>query len=213
MSINHTETEYILAKAREPLSVICDFCGKEYKLLKYRIYRHPSNYCSNSCGAHTLEKRREVECLNCHTLFFKGAYEIKDSPNHFCSRSCSAVYNNIHKKHGTRRSKLEVYLEEQLTILYPTLEIHFNRKDAINSELDIYIPSLNLAFELNGLFHYESIFGVDKLEKIENNDQLKFKACIDNKINLCVIDTSGQKRFTIQSSQKYLDIITNIIST
>ena len=36
------------------------------------------------------------------------------------------------------RSKLEKWLEEQLIKMYPNLEIHFNRKDAINSELDIY---------------------------------------------------------------------------
>ena len=63
-----------------------------------------------------------------------------------------------------------MWLEEQLTSLYPKLDIHFNRKDTIGSELDIYIPSLNLAVELNGIFHYEPIFGKDKLSKIKTND-------------------------------------------
>jgi len=77
--------------------------------------------------------------------------------------------------------------------------------------LDIYIPSLNVAIELNGIFHYEPIYGVDKLGKIQDNDISKSKACIDNQIDLCTIDTSGQKYFKPKTSQKYLDIITNII--
>jgi len=130
--------------------------------------------------------------------------------NNFCSLSCSAIYNNKNKKHGTRRSKLEVWLEKQLILLYPNLDIHFNRKDTIGSELDIYIPSINLAIELNGIFHYEPIFGNDKLNQIQENDISKSKACIDNEIDLCIIDTSGQKYFKPKTSQKYLNIIIKI---
>lgn len=119
---------------------------------------------------------------------------------------------NKHKTTGTRRSKLEIYLEEQLTILYPNLQIDYNKKDAIGSELDIYIPSLNLAFELNGIFHYEPIFGINKLNQTQINDQNKFKSCIENKIDLCIIDTSFQQKFKINTSKKFLDIIANIIN-
>ena len=87
----------------------------------------------------------------------------------------------------------------------------FNGKDTINSELDIYIPSLKLAFELNGIFHYEPIYGKDKLQSIKNNDTRKFQACIEKGISLCIVDSSQQKRFSPKSSQKYLDIIVNII--
>ena len=130
----------------------------------------------------------------------------------FCNRSCAATYNNRNKTTGTRRSKLEKWLEEQLTELYKDLDIHFNRKDAIGSELDIYIPSLNLAFELNGIFHYEPIYGVDKLQQIKENDVSKSKSCHDAQIDFCVIDTSDQKYFKPKTAQKYLDIILKVIN-
>jgi alpha-amylase/alpha-mannosidase (GH57 family) len=96
--------------------------------------------------------------------------------------------------------------------MYPDLEIHFNHKDIINSELDIYIPSLKIAFELNGIFHYEIIYSSDQLTKIQNNDNRKYQACIDKGISLCVIDTSKQKQFKEKTSKIYLDIITSIIN-
>lgn len=77
--------------------------------------------------------------------------------------------------------------------------------------LDIYIPSLKLAFELNGIFHYKPIFGNDKLTKTQNNDNKKLQACLEQNIELCVIDVSSQKYFKQNTSQKYLDIIIDII--
>jgi hypothetical protein len=95
--------------------------------------------------------------------------------------------------------------------LYTTVDIHFNRKDTIGSELDIYFPSLRLGIELNGIFHYEPIFGQDKLDKIQVNDTNKYKACLDNNIDLCLIDVSDFKHFKPIKAQKYLDIIINIL--
>ena len=128
-----------------------------------------------------------------------------------CNRSCATKYQQSHKTYGYKRSKLEKYLEEQLSKLYPNLEIHYNRKDAIKSELDIYIPSLKLAFELNGIFHYEPIFGEKKLLDVKNNDHRKFAACADARIGLCVIDTSKQIRVKESTSLPFLKIITDII--
>lgn len=135
----------------------------------------------------------------------------KITKNNFCSSSCAAKYNNTHKTTGTRRSKLEKWIEEQLTIFHPNLEIHYNKTNAINGELDIYIPSLKLAFELNGIFHYEPIYSKEKLSSTQNNDKRKFQACLEQEIELCIIDTSSQGYFKITTSQKFLDIIINTI--
>jgi len=86
-----------------------------------------------------------------------------------------------------------------------------NDKTAINSELDIYLPKLRLAFELNGIYHYEPIYGAKKLNQIQNNDHRKFAACYEHGISLCVIDTSSQKRFTEKTSEPFLSLIVKII--
>lgn len=130
----------------------------------------------------------------------------------FCNHSCSATYNNTHKSKGTRISKLETFLREQLTKEYSYLDIRYNEKTAINSELDIYIPSLKLAFELNGIFHYEPIYGADKLKKIQNNDTRKMQACIEHSIELCIIDTSALSYFKIDKALKYYDIVVKLLT-
>ncbi len=170
-------------------------------------------YCHNECKmiARKHAPRKEVVCLNCGKQFLKKACELKKRSNSFCNRSCAATYNNKHKTRGTRRSKLEVFIEENLKILYPSLKFDFNQKDAIDSELDIFIPSLKLAFELNGIFHYEPIYGGKKLMQIQNNDNRKFQACLERNIELCIIDTSSLSYFKPANAKKYLDIICNII--
>lgn len=70
---------------------------------------------------------------------------------------------------------------------------------------------LNLAFELNGIFHYEPIYGEGKLSQVKNNDGRKFQDCLERKIELCIIDVSSSKHFKPERDKKYLDIIVNLI--
>lgn len=201
------------------LPMKCERCGETFYAKKKEINKalngHPTvkiKYCSNHCKHNTENNTNEVTCNNCGKNFMKRISEIKKTPNNFCCQSCAATYNNTHKTTGTRRSKLEIWLEIKLIESYPNLKIHFNHKDTINSELDIYIPSLKLAFELNGIFHYEPIYGQDKLNQIQNNDNRKFQACIEHGIELCLIDISSQNYFKENTSIKFLEIIINIIN-
>jgi hypothetical protein len=98
-----------------------------------------------------------------------------------------------------------------LHINFPSLNIKYNNKDAINSELDIYIPSLKLSFELNGIYHYEAIHGEEKLTKVQNNDARKFQACLEKGIELCIVDTSSLKYMKESNAIKFFNIISNII--
>jgi hypothetical protein len=213
----YTEEEFKKAKSIDKLPCECYHCCDTFYLTKHRINMvlNPNRkdvlgkYCQNNCRSNSKEK---VICLSCGVEFVKDSKEIKRFPNHFCSRSCAASHRNKNKTTGNRRSKLEIWLEEELTKLYHDLPIDFNKKDTIGSELDIYIPSLNVAIELNGIFHYEPIYGTNKLDQIQNNDKSKSLACHEAKIDLCIIDTSQQKYVKPSTSQKYLDIIINIIN-
>jgi hypothetical protein len=209
---------------KDKLPLECGKCKNTFYKTKHRILqckkesilgknKNGGTYCSHTCFTNSSIKRLMIECKQCKKMVSKTPYEIGESKNLFCSRSCSCTYHNSHKKYGTRRSKLEKWLEIKLSELHSNLQIDYNKTNTINAELDIYIPSLKLAFELNGIFHYEPIFSKEKLEKTKNNDQRKFQACLEHGISLCVIDTSSQKYFKESTSQKYLDIILNILKT
>lgn len=196
--------------------LICDTCGTSFELMQNNYQHcirkgHIKNYCSRRCSNLAQRRAIEIECANCGKIIQRTPSQI-GGKNSFCSSSCAATYNNTHKTHGTRRSKLEKYIEDELSKLYPYLEILYNNKTAINSELDIYIPSFKLAFELNGIYHYEPIHGQNKLDSIQQNDKNKFQLCIENNISLCIIDTSGLKYFKPDNANKYLKIITNILN-
>lgn len=200
--------------------IVCECCGKVFEVRydawkkRRQMNRERGNafYCSSLCRD-GFKRIIECNCKQCNKEFIKNLAEVKKVKNNFCSSSCAATYNNTHKTKGNRRSKLEKWLELQLLVLYPTLNILYSDKTTINSELDIYIPSLTLAIELNGLFHYEPIFGEAKLNQIQNNDGRKFQACIEHGIELCIIDTSQHKYVKPSTSQKYLDIITHLVNS
>lgn len=210
---------------RSIIEIKCNYCGKTKKIpiSAYNQSKSGNHFCSQSCNAkfnnpqkNTKNNKNTIKskCTNCGidiSIQF-AVYKKSKSGNHFCSQSCAATYNNTHKTKGYRRSKLEEWLEEQLKLLYPKLEILFNNKKIINSELDIYIPSLKLAFELNGIFHYEPIYGQGKLKQIQDNDNRKFQACLEHCIELCIIDTSTVNYFKEIKALKYLNIITIIIN-
>lgn len=190
--------------------ILCIFCNQYFDAENKYLKRGHAKYCSKICSNASKVSRVDTRCFQCEKPISVVLSTKKE--HNFCTKSCAATYNNRNKKFGTNRSKLEIWLEKELTGAYPELEFHFNRKNAINSELDIYIPKLKLAFELNGLFHYEPIFGPDKLSQIQNNDSRKYQACLERQIELCIIDTSQLKNFKEQRAKQYLDIINQVVS-
>jgi hypothetical protein len=214
----YSEGEFKKARSRQRLPLQCRHCEKPFLVPKHQIlhalnpsHSNTGDFCSHKCQRLHENPPIIVQCVQCQRDFKKLPNQIKRSPRHFCSCSCAAKYHNTHKTTGTRVSKLERWLQVQLPTLYPGVEFHFNRKDAINSELDIYIPSLRLAFELNGIFHYEPIYGPKTLANVQNNDQRKFQACLEQGIELCLIDVSRMVNFKEQGAAKFLEIIRGLI--
>lgn len=116
------------------------------------------------------------------------------------------------RKRKAKTSRIERWIGRKLKERYPNLTFQLNPKDIIGSELDIYIPEIQLAIEINGIFHYKPIFGEDKLAYIQNNDSLKVIACANNNIDLCVVDCSQFKTFKNKRLTKsYLSEISRAI--
>ena len=208
-----------MCKSLDLLPLKCKFCLRTFfiyakfikSIVKHKNEMHKYNFCSQYCAHEAI--KTYIKCGECGEIVQKQTKEIRKSKSgkNFCSMSCSASYNNKHKITGTRRSKLEIWIQNQLTITYPNLSIEYNCKNCINSELDIHIPSLNLAIELNGIFHYKPIYGLEKLKSIQNNDCRKFQACLENNIEFVIIDVSKLIHFKEKKAIKYLNIITTII--
>jgi predicted nucleic acid-binding Zn-ribbon protein len=215
LSVTRELLDSIPSTSYFPYDIECPQCGtvfqKTRKLLLQGLWEteHPRFFCSKTCGDVFRTTAETIPCKQCGTPKKKKQAELKKTPNTFCSRSCAAIYNNAHKTHGTRRSKIELMLEERLRAEFPTLEMVCNQKSAINSELDFYFPSINLALEVNGIFHYEPIFGQDKLDSIQNNDNRKMQACLEHGIELVIIQT--QPRTTKEYVDRIMQALEKVI--
>ncbi len=62
-----------------------------------------------------------------------------------------------------------------------------NPKTKYNLELDGYCKELNIAFEHNGYYHYNSAYRNKKLEDIQYRDTLKIQLCAQNNTKLIII--------------------------
>lgn len=219
------------AKIDSKIEYICPNCQQTYnttkriflsslrRSIKRGIHTTPFKYCSTKCVQAFLFQAGNcfltTNCTQCNIPIkrYNSALKVSRSGNLFCSQSCSATYNSTHRTTGIRRSKLEMWLESKLPILYPNLEFQFNHKDAITAELDIYILRLQLAFELNGIFHYKPIHGKETLTRIQNNDNRKLQVCLEKGIELHIINTMSQRKCNDVSSARYLETITGIINS
>lgn len=205
-------------KSRDLIPLTCNYCLSLFYLPKNRLLSimkdsNPKNtgtFCSHKCAALSTRRRTQLTCITCNALFIRLTCQINKS-NNFCSKSCAATYNNQHKAYGTRRSKLEAYLETQIKEYYPDLPCLFNTKEAIGSELDFYFPTLKLAVELNGIFHYEPIYGTDKLDRIQDNDSQKAIRCYELGIEFCSIDASTYSNLTKVVKDKYWSILNVVL--
>jgi dTDP-4-amino-4,6-dideoxygalactose transaminase len=136
----------------------------------------------------------------------------KDSK--YCSRSCRSINLKLssyaHKAGGKSRSQIELFVEENLVKDFPNIEFVFNDKETIGSELDAYIPELKMAIEINGIIHYEPIYGEEKLTKVQNRDRQKMINCYNLGIELIVIPL-GRKGLSKKQTEEIYNEIHSII--
>lgn len=157
-----------------------------------------------------------LTCAQCNKEFERSARQISSAKSHntknsFCTKSCAVSHQNKHQVQGQRTSKVERWVQTRVTETFPTLPVDFNKKDTIESELDIYVPSLKLAFELNGITHYKAIFGEDRFLGEQKSDQEKRDKCKALGIELVEVDVSKIKDF--KKSVPFMLAVDKVLST
>lgn len=189
----------------------CNLCGAttwhpQYAVLKSVRERNQNFFCNQKCSKLFYKKSQTINCENCGKSFEKSLNQIKKTKHHFCSQSCAATYHNSHKNYGTRRSKLEKFLEEQIKIHFPNEKCLFNNVKTIGSELDIYFPEIKLAIQLNGPVHFKPIYGTEKYNKIVEQDHLKREICKTLHIKLIEIDVSKDRSDEIIKIKRWQEV-------
>ena len=142
----------------------CNQCGKTAYHPRYVILRSIKNkkqhfFCNQICTKLFQNTAKTIICETCKLPFVKFINQINKTKHDFCGHKCAAIYHNKNKTYGSRRSKLENYLEENIRQYFEYLNVKYNDVTTINSELDIYIPSLKLAIQINGPLHFTPIYG------------------------------------------------------
>jgi hypothetical protein len=188
------------------VEVECDYDGCENKFLKkeWDILNSKNHFCSIVCSNKFRDRKVEVECLNCGNKFMKKLCIVIRTKKHFCNEVCRKNINKF-KDWGSRRSKLEIAIEKHFKVVFPFIYIDYNETD-IGYELDISVPCLELAMELNGPHHYKAIFGEEKLLKTQETDRKKVVKCRELGIKLFVINVSEDKDNKKVMAQRLLQV-------
>lgn len=210
MNLLISEEELYLKKSRDLVPLRCERCSQTFEMMVKEVKRSlngkrpgTGRFCSQECFQRSSRKRTTAECAHCHIKFERKTCDIRNL--NFCSNSCSTTYGNLHKKHGSTRSKSEAYLEEMLRRALPSCDIESNVRDLIPSRLecDLVIRDKGIVIEVNGPTHYFPIYGKDKFEKIANRDIVKQKELCEAGFTLVVIDVSKYKYW--KTTKPYLD--------
>jgi hypothetical protein len=170
----------------------CLMCNSTYSVKYTEVKRGWGKFCSKSCSASfkysDIPRFIILKCGFCNNLITKRHCELKSSisGNAFCNSSCSASFNNKFKR-KSRRSKCEIKLFNLLNEAFPDLELQANPKILDGYEIDIFIPSIKLGVEWNGVVHFRPIWGQDKLDKIQDIDFKKQVIAEQKQIELIIV--------------------------
>jgi hypothetical protein len=207
----------------------CNTCQKDL-IIPPKIYFAKRNkdtfYCSSACIPKKIKTvkppkttlcnypkipyithtkiKQNIVCPQCDQVFLSKEHKQTKHGKRFCSKSCRMKYFNIHHHVYSKvnTSYPENYLFSLLTAEFPNLNIQKNNRTFLQCglELDIFIPQLNLAIEINGPVHYKPIFGEERLATVKQKDQIKILELRSKQVQLIVLDVSELTKLRAQQS-------------
>ena len=164
-----------------------------------------------------INHKHMINCPECNVLFkpLKDRKHNKAKHNQrFCSKSCRMRYfnKNFHINKGCKRniSFPEDYLFLKIKEVFPFLNIIQSDRKTLQSglEIDICMPDISLAIEVNGPVHYFPIFGEKKLVDVQLKDSAKFRELSDMNYSFFVINVSE-----VSSRKKQKQLIDEVFET
>ncbi len=196
----------------------CVTCGKS--VLRSPCQVLTNVFCSKRCSqlfqtnkpghkkpANEL-KQTLLTCKLCGKTFYRFNCSIVPGKDVFCSHSCSTKYTNQYKRGS--KSKLEKWLEQKLFCF--DIPFYMNDRKILNGyELDIYFPTKNIAFEIDGIWHRLPINGKEHFEKIQHNDEYKNQRC--KELGITLIRIQNEKVFSENEGNKVLSEIIQAIGS
>ena len=197
----------ILARPNGQVEKTCPNCQTRFIVWKSHTNQR---CCSFKCaGKYKTRGKIKCKCQLCKKEIGRYPSVFNLHKKHFCSRLHASQWHNKYRK--SQRSYLEIWIEEQIKKSFNKLPCLFNSRTAITGELDIFFPTLKLAFELNGPAHYKPIYGSAKLKYMQEKDRKKLAECQEKGIQLEVLNTCGQRHFNPETSYPYLRQIMELV--
>ncbi len=197
----------------------CNHCGKDFsKISSYLRGKKRVKFCPNCdpTKKKTIEEikinaaKKGFECLSSeyHGIEKKLIWRCKYK--HEWPASPNDVFNSDSGCPECRRFKTEAKIKFTFETYFEGKK--FAKKSKIKTdygfslELDGFNPSLNIAFEYNGIQHYEysPFYHRNNVENFENQklrDAKKIEYCRNNKIHLIIIP------YTVKSNVELADFI------
>lgn len=117
------------------------------------------------------------------------------------------------RESSKKGSKLEIYLLNAL--LNNGYKVEFHKEQILSNtklQIDLFLPSANIAIEVDGPSHFEPVWGEDVLKKNQKYDNTKTGLILGKKIKLIRIkqEKDFSKSRALVIFQKLLDAITEI---
>lgn len=183
----------------QKVKVVCPVCNKEFKRAPSWLKKVEAPCCSRRCAQIRVEskkwgnkRQRQLTLLTVHAQRKPKPPRlcaVCKTPTHnskFCSGTCRNALNN--QKLNGNTSISEKRLAQLLSDRFPLLEVVRNDRHMLSGlELDFYFPSLRIAIEWNGPYHYRPIRGDAVLAKIQTKDSNKKALCEKLGIELIVV--------------------------